>query len=227
MTTNLTPCACFRAEKLQFWKQFTTKQPKPNERLHLFSRWKITILKAIHNAPKPPSRPSVPVFALKNYNFESNSQQKGIINAAEPTCFRAEKLQFWKQFTTEGRLYNGFKTLFSRWKITILKAIHNNPETGERLSKPVFALKNYNFESNSQHFAHYNEMMTTCFRAEKLQFWKQFTTQIKRLWAGKHLFSRWKITILKAIHNTNVVSIFDASPVFALKNYNFESNSQP
>ena len=86
-----------------------------------------------------------PVFAPKNYNFESNSQ----LNRCQ---------------------FKMLRFLFSRRKITILKAIHNNCATSNESEIPVFAPKNYNFESNSQRgfLSHYRSV--TCFCAEKLQF---------------------------------------------------------
>ena len=226
MASTFADSTCFRAEKLQFWKQFTTFERAKEIRKHLFSRWKITILKAIHNYGVRENHHQPPVFALKNYNFESNSQRERVLASAITPCFRAEKLQFWKQFTTITNLTYQHCALFSRWKITILKAIHNCRRWCNRHFWPVFALKNYNFESNSQLLYLSSSFSHTCFRAEKLQFWKQFTTD-----SGAHrqnigLFSRWKITILKAIHNSIVTVSQRTTPVFALKNYNFESNSQ-
>ena len=192
----------------------------------LFSRRKITILKAIHNGSIRFCKWRLPVFAPKNYNFESNSQLAGANNWAMVSCFRAEKLQFWKQFTTHGCRCKGRADLFSRRKITILKAIHN-PHRGKcNREKPVFAPKNYNFESNSQLPRKVGPAWGACFRAEKLQFWKQFTTWKRNKRSGVGLFSRRKITILKAIHNLIDFCHLFRIPVFAPKNYNFESNSQ-
>ena len=116
----------------------------------LFSRRKITILKAIHNYGFITIDPLIPVFAPKNYNFESNSQPAWDASNFSFACFRAEKLQFWKQFTTQIVVDLSAATLFSRRKITILKAIHNVYIDYFRDQNPVFAPKNYNFESNSQ-----------------------------------------------------------------------------
>ena len=71
--------------------------------------------------------------------------------------------------------------LFSRRKITILKAIHNWIVLSVSFSLPVFAPKNYNFESNSQLYNDNFDINKSCFRAEKLQFWKQFTTLLLRV----------------------------------------------
>ena len=168
----------------------------------------------------------LPVFAPKNYNFESNSQPKLSLIFLQLPCFRAEKLQFWKQFTTCTLIISETKILFSRRKITILKAIHNYNGVGRVLKRPVFAPKNYNFESNSQLWFYYYWPANPCFRAEKLQFWKQFTTSEPSLFPTRALFSRRKITILKAIHNKCTCRRLNVRPVFAPKNYNFESNSQ-
>ena len=220
------PDACFRAEKLQFWKQFTTVTLVGWCRLCLFPRRKITILKAIHNSFFILFKLYAPVSAPKNYNFESNSQQQLEFRMADRPCFRAEKLQFWKQFTTQetqlasripcfraeklqfwkqfttlaqpyptaaplfprrkitilkaihnfSSLYRSIVSLFPRRKITILKAIHNWIWLWNLKSGPVSAPKNYNFESNSQLILNELGETVSCFRAEKLQFWKQFTT---------------------------------------------------
>ncbi len=193
----------------------------------------------------------MPVSAPKNYNFESNSQPFFIyycpiascfraeklqfwkqfttmrfFRCSQRTCFRAEKLQFWKQFTTVPLMLRVSLALFPRRKITILKAIHNIVTTQNIGRVPVSAPKNYNFESNSQHMSFDYLFSMTCFRAEKLQFWKQFTTEFLRKSVKTDLFPRRKITILKAIHNAEVNLSSQLKPVSAPKNYNFESNSQ-
>ncbi len=110
----------------------------------LFSRRKITILKAIHNWRKP--------FAI--YYI----------------LFSRRKITILKAIHNDRALFCYDRFLFSRRKITILKAIHNNSDCLFPTDNPVFAPKNYNFESNSQLRCIAPLFPFSCFRAEKLQF---------------------------------------------------------
>ena len=115
-----------------------------NNQVNLFSRRKITILKAIHNTAAQVRREVPPVFAPKNYNFESNSQQIVINNLIHDPVFAPKNYNFESN-----------SQLFEK------SAVAN---------RPVFAPKNYNFESNSQQEYIAQVAQNACFRAEKLQF---------------------------------------------------------
>ena len=175
--------AVFAASKIQFWKQFTTRQAKESCPMTLY-------------------------LPRQRYNFESNSQRSSLTQTTPKGCicrvkdtilkaihndhqrtyplifavFAASKIQFWKQFTTRPAkescpmtLYlprqrynfesNSQRSSFTqmtpkgcicRVKDTILKAIHNYMNITSLTLLAVFA-------------------------ASKIQFWKQFTTWLELL----------------------------------------------
>ena len=176
--------------KIQFWKQFTTNG------LSIISLWnciryvKDTILKAIYNLLR-------------------------LLPLCLSTVFDMSKIQFWKQFTTYSfcalslailysicQRYNfesnlqrdnelGKSTVYCiRYvKDTILKAIYNYPLI-YRLLLPLYSIcQRYNFESNLQHSPGFFGIQNTVFDMSKIQFWKQFTTQIMRDIFYKILYS--------------------------------------
>ena len=115
----------------------------------------------------------------QRYNFESNLQLELIKPIIKSTVFDMSKIQFWKQFTTVRRCSCPSRTLYS-------------------------ICQRYNFESNLQPAASaasaaphciryvkdtilkaiYNikhvtkQRMKTVFDMSKIQFWKQFTTEV-------------------------------------------------
>ena len=142
----------FDMSKIQFWKQFTTREIQHYAEHNCIRYVKDTILKAIYN--------------ISSFDKESNR-----------TVFDMSKIQFWKQFTTLDALQYYCHELYSIcqrynfesnlqqhlcvWlrnnhciryvKDTILKAIYNG------IWKKVCRCE-------------------TVFDMSKIQFWKQFTT---------------------------------------------------
>ena len=69
--------AVFDMSKIQFWKQFTTQKPN------------IHFVKKLYSI-------------CQRYNFESNLQRIATIKQSYMAVFDMSKIQFWKQFTTNG-----------------------------------------------------------------------------------------------------------------------------
>ena len=167
-------------------------------------------------------------------------------------CQSKTKLQFWERFTTYGISFEAVGVLSIKDQITILRAIHNgvahvlknlyavnqrpnyNFESDSQPSKAVLPVDsavnqrpNYNFESDSQRSLSNFSLTFCCQSKTKLQFWERFTTASKFLLTLRLLSIKDQITILRAIHNQQSVTIIAFIAVNQRPNYNFESDSQP
>ena len=163
--------------KIQFWKQITTSMYKYNNNICCIELYKDTILKANHNSHVPRAW-----------------HHKAVLSYT--------KIQFWKQITT--------------WS-----------ENGGFITMLYWAIQRYNFESKSQPILVTELGMTSCIELykdtilkanhnifcninpsncavlsyTKIQFWKQITTALGKLFISMVLY-------------------------WAIQRYNFESKSQ-
>ena len=187
--------AVFGISKIQFWKQFTTASTQWLPDSSCIRYIKDTILKAIYN-----------IILILMQSCEA--------------VFGISKIQFWKQFTTDGSPGNFTSMLYSVYQ-------------------------RYNFESNLQQSRTYTRQRLSCIRyikdtilkaiynwlrlcwpwhfavfgISKIQFWKQFTTAVARNTYIICCIRYIKDTILKAIYNvlvsspTRVRAVFDMSKI--------------
>ena len=162
--------------KIQFWKQFTTYE---------VAQSLVELLYSI----------------CQRYNFESNLQLELIKPIIKSTVFDMSKIQFWKQFTTVRRCSCPSRTLYS---ICQRYNFESNLQQKQGDDLKAYICQRYNFESNLQPAASaasaaphciryvkdtilkaiYNikhvtkQRMKTVFDMSKIQFWKQFTTEV-------------------------------------------------
>ena len=188
--------------KIQFWKQFTTRNQEPRHNAKLYSVWqrynfesnlqrhirctlttwcciqydKDTILKAIYNEPAVVCENPQLYSVWQRYNFESNLQPYHRSNSISLCCIQYDK-------------------------DTILKAIYNDEAREKEFGSLYSVWQRYNFESNLQ------QVRLECFDWFRcIQYDKD--------------------TILKAIYNLYRLGSFKGMLYSVWQRYNFESNLQ-
>ena len=112
--------------------------------------------------------------------------------------------------------------LFPMSKIQFLKAIHNTNINSPYYFRAVSDVKDTIFESNSQQWMIFLKTTKSCFRCQRYNFWKQFTTYVSIFPVAVKLFPMSKIQFLKAIHNYifclfSIFSLFPMSKIQFLK----------
>ena len=217
---------CYQSKNYEIWKQFTTIAYTVEVRFWLLSITKLQNLKAIHNALTQGRKRRYVVINHKTIKFESNSQQRFIININSESCYQSQNYKIWKQFTTlsttktqsqccyqsqKYKIWKQFTTkrcrcplylqLLSITKLQNLKAIHNYEVCDERNRIVVINHKTTKFESNSQPNGQKAQTEYSCYQSQNYKIWKQFTTLNSYNKRIAELLSITKLQNLKAIHN--------------------------
>ena len=135
------------------------------------------------------------------YNFESYSQPNIHDYNRFYSCEPSTNIQFWKLFTTRWTWWHNYNSLRTKYKYTILKAIHNYVRRISSKLSVANQVQIYNFESYSQRYLASYCHFRSCEPSTNIQFWKLFTTGTVREYRCRLLRTKYKYTILKAIHN--------------------------
>ena len=190
----------------------------------------------------------------QRYNFESNLQQEVDLSDRESAVFDMSKIQFWKQFTTNGRKESWASKLYSicqrynfesnlqpkeveayerisciRYvKDTILKAIYNRAEPILAKDWLYSICQRYNFESNLQRRTSTPKVSSCCIRYVKDTILKAiYNENFVYMFLLRAVFDMSKIQFWKQF-TTYHCAFGKLSSLYSIcQRYNFESNLQP
>ena len=206
----------FTYAKIQIWKQFTTSYVQQQQFLQL-------------------------CLPMQRYKFESNSQQRFMVQPLTSSCV------YLCKDTNLKAIHNRFlkdvaqlSVVFTYAKIQIWKQFTTSFKTTADSDQLCLPMQRYKFESNSQRFSSCFTWLCSCvylckdtnlkaihnvsvnssrwalvvFTYAKIQIWKQFTTGFSTYVSKYGCVYLCKDTNLKAIHNVRVPKSYSLAVVF-------------
>ena len=156
----------------------------------------------------------------KIQTFESNSQPLWRWILAERVVSDYKDTNFWKQFTTLGELTGNVIELFQTTKIQTFESNSQRHKVGRQGVESCFRLQRYKLLKaiHNGNF-HYTCRKTVVSDYKDTNFWKQFTTGVRRRIQEWALFQTTKIQTFESNSQQSYYNSSGAYRCFRLQRY--------